>query len=533
MKIKLIIAAATIIAACNASAQTYTPDNYDKTDKLVQACRMISEMYPDAIDQDRIVDFAIKALFGQLDPHTIYKAQDEPDQSSSYKSTIPTGTGAELRYFDDTLTVVSVKPHSPAYKAGLRQGTQIDSINNEPVTHRIITDDELKAIIESNADSMTVVMLKGKNLKKIYIPISSTTDPSIDALYYPNDSTTYIKISKFTKATGDEFNAALDESGRKKIRNVIIDLRDNSGGSLLACKKICSQIIPALKFMFSTANAHDGVKSEFAEAEGRLQQSRIYIIINENSASASEILAACVQDYDRGVIIGRRSYGKGLTQKVTRMPDGSKITMSNGRIELPSKRTIQKPYTKGNFDEYYKEIETRRLRNEHLCADSIPTQGHQAYKTMNNHRTVYGEMGVIPDLFVPEDSTNAPRRMLDSTAHRRIEDFAYEYVNANRYKLDIEYKNFNAFDKSFVVTDRLSEFASGFIRNVSQIPDDIGAQTPAYNKSSRRNLVVKSYIAKAMFDNNKYWQLLNCYDSDYNAALRLVADPQAYWKLLK
>ena len=519
MKTKLIIVAAMIFFACHAAAQSdVITDKNSKDgeiDKLEDACNIIASMYPDNIDQKKLKEKVLRMLLEQLDPHSTYKSKDELDVPYMPRNTIESGTGAELKFFMDTLTIVSVEPKSTAEKAGLKLGLQIDSINNEAVTNRKLCNIAVKSIIDKRTDSVSLGVMKGKGVKNIVVPMSKFTEKSVIAHYSPNDSTTYIKIIRFTKTTPEEFDMVLEESGRKRIRNIILDLRDNVGGSLLACKKVCDQILPQNQCIFNVSYSQNASESFFAAKEGRLKQSRIIVIINEYSASASEILAASIQDHDRGVIIGRRSFGKGLTQKVKTYADGSRLTVSNGRITMPSHRCIQKPYIPNHFDEYYKEIETRRLHKEHLYADSIRKNPSKAFKTLDKQRTVYGEMGVVPDLFVPEDSSNISFRRLDSVICKKIDNFAYEYVNANRATLASTYKNFETFLSTF---------------NPSSINSPEIAQ---YQKSSRHKLSLKAGIAKAMFGFNKFWQLLNHYDADYNTALRLIATPQAYRKILE
>jgi len=503
-------------------------------DKFNEIARIVTETYPDTINKERLIDNAIKLLFRQLDPHTTYKTPAEAEEEQRLQSSEKVGIGAACRYFSDTLTIIAVTPKSPARKAGIHVGMQIDSINNQPVTHRILSHTEIRNIIESRSDSLIISVIRGKGTKKYIIPKSTLPRTTIDAHYAPNDSTAYIKIGVFTKYTGDEFDKALSSFGRKKLRNVIIDLRDNPGGTLQPCVQICNHIIPEDCTIFTTYAANDVSKAEFADKNGLLKDSRIYILINENSASASEVVASSVQDNDRGVIIGRRSYGKALTQQVIWLEDGSKLSISNGRIYSPSGRCIQKPYTRGNFESYYNETCTRRSRNEHLVRDSISTIGKPAFKTVMKHRTVYGEMGVTPDVFVPEDSTNLPKQVLDSIFKFTVEDFAYEYVYTHRDRLEATYGGFNKFYKSFKISDMMVEAFRRYTQNnkykLQNVREELNTPT---NKDRRLKIEIKACIALVLYGNNEQRQILNDYDSDYQAALRLIADPQSYWKHLE
>lgn len=531
MKTKLIITAAMLLANIGSKAQNELSSDFDKFDEVV---KIVTETYPDAINNERLIDNAIKMLFKQLDPHTTYKTPAEAEEEQRLQSSEKKAIGALCRYFSDTLTVISVSPQSPARKAGLRVGMQIDSINNQPVTHRILTNQEIVKIIESRSDSLIISVIRGKGTKKYIIPKSQMPRTTIDAHYSPNDSTAYIKIGIFTKHTGDEFNNALSTFNRKQLRNVIIDLRDNPGGTLQPSVQICNHIIPENGTIFTTYAANDQSKAEFADHNGLLKNSRIYILINENSASASEVVASSVQDNDRGLVIGRRSYGKALTQQIIWLADGSKLSISNGRIYSPSGRCIQKPYTRGNFESYYNETSARRLRNEHLVRDSISTAGKPIFKTVMKHRPVYGEMGIIPDIFVPEDSTNSPKQVLDSVFAFNVEDFAYEYVYAHKTRLTTKYKGFNKFRKDFKISDMMVDAFRRYIKNrkynLQNVMEEFNTPT---NKDYRLKIEIKACIALVLYGNNEYRQILNDYDSDYQAALSLIAEPQSYWSHLK
>ena len=502
--------------------------------KFNEVVKVVTETYPDTINKERLIDNTIKMLLRQLDPHTTYKTPAEAEEELRQQSSERVGIGAACRYFSDTLTVISVTPKSPAHKAGLRVGMQIDSINNQPVTHRILSDEEVLKIISSRSDSLIISIIRGKGTKRYIIPKNKIPRSTIDAVYSPNDSTTYIKISAFTKFTGDEFDKAISSVGRKKLRNVIMDLRDNPGGTLQPCVQICNHIIPENCTIFTTYDANDDSKAEFADKAGLLKNSRIYILVNENSASASEVVASSVQDNDRGVVIGRRSYGKALTQQIIWLEDGSKLSITNGRVYSPSGRCIQKPYIRGNFDCYYNETTTRKCRLEHLVRDSISTAGKPMFKTVMKHRTVYGEMGVIPDIFVPEDSTNIPKQAHDSIFAFNVENFAYEYVNIHRERLSAKYGSFNRFYNNFKVSDLMVEAFRRSLKDKTYKLQNVMEEfnTPT-NKDYRLKIEIKACIALVLYGNNEYRQILNDYDSDYKAAISLIAEPQSYWKHLE
>ncbi|MCR5455553.1 MAG: hypothetical protein K6F33_11255 [Bacteroidales bacterium] len=532
---KTIIIAIVVLSLWTTNLATAQSKHNQFLDKLIEIEHLIVDHYADTLDRNKLMEITIRSVFGYLDPHTVYKTPQEAEEEEMKYGAERTGIGAQAATMHDTLTIISVEPHTSGYKAGLRAGMQIDSINGQPVTNRILSSEQLIRIINARQDSITLTMIKGKGRKKIVIPRYRIKNTSIESCYSPNDSTTYIKIFKFTKYTGEDFENTIKKIGHKKLRNVIIDLRDNPGGYLQVCEPICNQIIPANMLLYTTIKSHEEAQSVFANKHGLLKHSRIYVLINENSASASEVIASCIQDNDRGVIIGRRSFGKALTQLVTLMPDGSKVLISNGRIFSPSGRCIQKDYVRGNFADYYNELNQRRIRNEHICRDSIITSGKPQCYTVMKHRLVHGRMGVVPDCFVPEDSTNIIATMIeDNDFNDDLRGFTMIFVDAHRARLHATYGSFKNFCKTFYVSDNMiSEFAlyrhnkSLGLRNITE------NNTPSAHETQHLRIQIKAYIAKSMYGNTEFRELINNDDSDFQAAMHLIEEPEAYWNYLK
>lgn len=532
MVVAMIICAATAVKAQNDNRK-------GSLDKIFEIERLINESYYDTFDRDKLVEITIHSVFGYLDPHTVYKTAKEAAEDERKYGSEKNAIGGMVALLNDTLTILSVTPRSPAYKAGLRPGMQIDSINDQPVTNRVLKPNQIAEFINLRDDTIKISLIrgKGKQRKVLLIAKDKLTDPGIDSYYAPNDSTAYIRIAKFTKYTGEEFDNILEEFGPKKLRNLILDLRDNPGGVLQACAPICNHIVPANSLLYTATDTHNGQKPEFSDKNGLLKNSRIYILINENSASASEIIASCIQDNDRGIIIGRRSFGKALTQQVTIFSDGSKALISNGKVFSPSGRCIQKDYQRGRFDKYRNELKERITRRENVLRDSINTAGKPTYKTVIKHRTVYGNMGVIPDCFVPEDYTNAiplvETEYADSI-YMLLKFFGNVFVNEHRQRLKNTYGSFKNFNKSFFVSDEMVKEFYIVRRDEKHYPahNIIETKTPN-NKDRHIKKLIKAYIAKAFFGYNEFRQLINEDDSDFQAALLLVADPQAYWNYLK
>lgn len=529
-------ALAIVIILCAAHTAPAQSDTNSFINKIIQIERLISEHYADTVDRNKLMEITIRAVFGHLDPHTVYKTPQEAKDEQTKYGAEHIGIGAKAARLNDTLVIIEVDESAAAYKAGLRKHMRIDSVNGQPVTNRILTSEQLLKIINMRDDSINMSIIRGKGRKKITIPRSSIRNSSIESSYTPNDSTTYIKITNFNKYTSEDFDKILRQTEHKKLRNVIIDLRDNPGGHLQACQKICNHIIPANMLLYTTINSHGESAPIFADELGMLKKSRIYILINENSASASEVIASCIQDNDRGIIIGRRSFGKALTQIVTIMPDGSKILVSNGRIYSPSGRCIQKDYTRGNFAEYHNELSQRKKRRENIYRDSINTDGKPTHKTIIKHRTVHGHAGVIPDYFVPEDSTNVTTTQ-SSDGHNIYNDmwgFALLFVDAQHQRLETKYRNYKTYRQSFHVSDSmLDDFIQYRQDQTHSLRKTTEAKTPSTSGARHLRIQLKAFIAKALYGPKEFRTLINEDDSDFQAAIHLITNPQEYWNYLQ
>ncbi len=526
--IQIAAALALTIAAVN-DVKAQNESQYSDTDKIIEIAKLINTVYPDTMPQAKIFDYTLHAMLLMLDPHSVYKNPEEAAEDNKQNNCDKVGIGAYYATYNDTLTVIDVKPRTPAAKAGLKNGTKVESINDEKVANRILSDDDILDIIALREDSIKLNIYRPHGgIKTVTIPRIQLQQNTISACYAPNDSTTYLKITTFNRYTGSQFKKAIGNMSRKELKNVIIDLRDNRGGTLTSAKEILNQITPANMMLYKMVNKHHEIPPEFANKDGKLKQSRIYILINEASGSASEVVASSVQDNDRGIIIGRRSYGKGMSQQVITLKDGSKVNITNGWIQAPSGRHIQKPFTRGKYTEYFDEISQRRARLEHLYADSISTTGKPMHKTVIRNRIVYGQMGVVPDLFVAEDSTNKPQNMRDTIYIDIIHDFAYKYVDAHRARLNSTYGSFKKFETNFHVSDAIE---MAIRRPTSPLENIMEAPMPQPSNKYVKTFI-KASIAEALFGENEFRQILNEADSDFKAAIRLVTNPQSYWNYL-
>lgn len=538
MKSLLLIKILIVLLITSAHAQQ-DATTQDEITKISEVINLIASNYTDTVNKSKLIEGAIRQLLDQLDPHSVYRTPKEAKEDAAALYADHKGIGVTFRYFDDTLTVVAVAPQSPAQKAGIRPGMKVNQINRVTVTNRIMTADDIKSIINKNQndDTINLSYFKKKNIKFITIIKDTIRENSIESHYAPNDSSIYIRIKKFTKNTGSDFDNVIAHYNRKNRRNIIIDLRDNPGGALSSSIQICNQFIADNMLILSTRGLHQQNVNYFADSEGKLKTSRVCIIINENSASASEVVASSIQDSDRGIVIGRRSYGKGLTQQIIPLCDGSNIRLSNSRLYSPSGRCIQKQYRRGNFQEYFGELANRKKRHENICSDSIVTNGLPIYKTVIKHRTVYGEMGVAPDLFVSEDTTSLPNFWESWKNCGTLENFVYEYINNYRDTISSNYGIFKKFNQYFIVNDNIMD--SLLLYAVTDTTDCMRTTSSAYKKAmmSPAGKLMKTYIkaliARSLYGLSEYRQVLNADDNDVKTAINLVNNPKEYWKYIK
>jgi carboxyl-terminal processing protease len=538
MKSLLFIKMLIILLMTSAHAQQEA-STQDEITKISEVINLISTNYTDTVNKSKLIDGTIRLLLEQLDPHSVYRTPKEAKDDAATLYADHKGIGVTFRYFDDTLTVVAVAPQSPAQKAGIRPGMKVNQINKVTVTNRILTAADIKNIINKNLndDTINLSYFKKKSIKNIIIIKDTIRDNSIESHYAPNDSTIYIRIKRFTKNTYSDFDNVISIYNRKNRRNIIIDLRDNPGGALSSSIQICNQFIADNMLILSTRGLHQQNTNYFANSDGKLKTSRVCIIINENSASASEVVASSIQDSDRGIVIGRRSYGKGLTQQIIPLCDGSNIRLSNSRLYSPSGRCIQKQYIRGNSQDYFGELANRKKRLENICPDSIITDGLPTYQTVIKHRTVYGEMGVVPDLFVAEDTTSLPDFWESWKNCGTLENFVYEYMNTYRDTISSNYGTFKKFIQNFTVNDNIMD--SLLLYAVTDTTDCLRTTSTSYKAAmmSPAGKLMKTYIkaliARSQYGLSEFRQVLNADDNDVKTAINLVNNPTEYWKYIQ
>lgn len=500
-----------------AKVSGYNP-KYLQISKLNGILSFVEAEYVDSVDLKNLEEAAIPAILSQLDPHSIYiPAMDVARVNEPLEGNFE-GIGVSFNMPNDTIVIISVIPGGPSEKVGVLASDRIVKIGDKIVAGLNINSDDIVKKLKGPRGTKVTIGIKRKSVDDIlYFTITRDKIPlySVDVSYMANDSTGFIKISKFARTTFNEFMEALEDLKNKGMTQLILDLRGNSGGYLDAATNIANQFLPEGALIVYTEGRAHGRENTLTNGAGEFQQGKILILMDEWSASASEIIAGAIQDNDRGIIMGRRSFGKGLVQEPLVLSDGSMIRLTIARYYTPTGRCIQKPYSNGN-DDYYQDLHSRYENGEFLVADSIQFADSLKYTTPGG-KVVYGGGGIMPDVFVPVDTvgiTNYFRQVRNKGLMYR---FAFEYVDKNRAKL-IDYTNAEEIE-AFLDSQNL---LSGFVDYASEN----GVPKNAQDLLESKHIIhteIKAYIARNMIDNKGFYPIWSDIDYTFNQALEYLS----------
>lgn len=495
------------------------------SNRLSNLLHIIDDQYVDKVNIDSLVDNAIPLILAELDPHSVYiSAKDAQAANDDLKGSF-TGIGVEFTIRQDTIHVQNVISNGPAERAGVLAGDKIISVDGKPFVGKIVTNEEAMHRLKGPKDTKVKIgVLRYGSKKPKYITITRGEIPqkSITATYMIDDKTGYIRIKNFGETTYPELLIALEQLSQQGFSNLVIDLRDNTGGLLTSAIQIANEFLPKNKLIVYT-EGRKSPKQEFAsDGHGSYQKLPLVVLINEVSASASEIFAGAMQDNDRATIIGRRSFGKGLVQQQIGFPDGSIIRLTIARYYTPSGRCIQKPYSTGDDKNYEQDLITRYQHGEFFSQDSIKHHG-PAYHT-GIGRVVYGGGGITPDIFVAEDTLGMTSYYKEASMSGLILQYAFTYTDDNRPKLNT-YKEMMELASYLAKQNLVDKFAT--------YADKHGLK--------RRNLMIKkshklleryinSRIIYNMLDESAWNEYINLGDPTIEAALKVFRNNAAFPK---
>ena len=430
------------------------------SNRLSNLLHIINDQYVDKVDIDSLVDVAIPQILADLDPHSVYiSAKDAQSVADDLKGSF-SGVGIEFTIRQDTIRVQNVVKNGPAQRAGIIAGDKIVSVDGKPFVGKIVTNEEAMRRLKGPKDTkvkLGVVRYGQKAVKYFTITRGDIPQKSITAAYMLDENTGYIKVRSFGETTYPEMLIALAQLSQEGFQNLVIDLRDNTGGYMNSAVQMANEFLPKNKLIVYMEGRKSPRQDFRSDGHGSYQKLPLCVLINEGSASASEIFAGAIQDNDRGIIIGRRSFGKGLVQQQLGFPDGSMIRLTIARYYTPSGRCIQKPFTAGDNKDYESDIVTRYEHGEFFSQDSIKHQG-PAYHTSIG-RTVYGGGGITPDIFVPEDTLGMTSYYKQAAMSGLILQFAFTYTDNNRPKLNT-FSDMMALSKYLVQQNTVDKFAT-------------------------------------------------------------------------
>jgi carboxyl-terminal processing protease len=488
-----------------------SPNNFFKKDRstsLQEALDIIKDRYVDKVGLDSLQDDAINEVMNHLDPHSLYIPAT--DVSSANEDLVGNfeGIGLAFNIFEDTVHVLYVVPNSPSDKAGLQIGDKVIKVNNVSIVSKTMPSQDIRKMMRGKGGTkVKLTVIRGSTTQYYEVVRGTIPLPALDAAYMMDATTGYIKLNKFSETTYREFMDGMDSLQKHGMQKLILDLRHNGGGFIKQAVDIADEFLDGDKLIVYTEGANVRREDYKAQRDGVFEKGKLAVIVDESTASASEILAGAVQDWDRGVIVGRRTYGKGLVQNQFDLSDGSMIRLTIARYYTPSGRSIQKPYDKGRR-EYFNDINIRLGSGEMLSADSIHHLNQKAFKTLEQHRTVYGGGGIVPDVFVPIDTSIVTHSVNRLYLDGRFDNFVYKYYidNKEQFKQYKDPADFAAhYQNSEDAWNQLVAYALKDSIKLKYIPEK--------DKAILQDQI-KAYLARLKWRTQGYYQVYNNYDPE-------------------
>lgn len=532
-KMKYLAAAVICAAATFGISAQYSRSNSAsrQQQKLLMVENIVNNLYVDNVDEEKIVENAVRGILENLDPHSSYSTKEETTSSQETMQGSFSGIGIQFNMQKDTLYVVQTIAGGPSEKVGILPGDRFIAVDDSIIAGRKLKNtDIMKRMRGPKGTKVNIKVKRGSNAELLEFRITRDDIPlnSIDAVYMADGKTGYIRLSRFAATSYKEFKDAITKLKKQGMQQLILDLTDNGGGYMQIAAQIANEMLNRGNLIVYTQGRKSPRQNLNADGSGTFRTQKVVVMINQFSASASEILSGAVQDWDRGVVVGRRSFGKGLVQREFLLPDSSSFRLTIARYYTPSGRNIQKPYVKGDREDYDKDIIDRYNHGELQSADSIHFADSLKHTTLRLHRTVYGGGGIMPDVFVPLDTTQYTDYHRRLVAKGIIPQFALRYVDKNRADLKAQYPDAQKFIKEFTVTD---EMLNNLVDAGKAEKVDFDKSQFAKSKEMLRTFV-KATIANDLFSTGAYFQIVNEQNDIYKEALSIINDDARYRKII-
>ena len=498
--------------------QTGSTQSFFKRDKrtsLQEALDLIKERYVDSIGIDSLQNDAITEVMNHLDPHSVYIPASNLSEANENLVGNFQGIGIEFNIFDDTVHVLYVVPDGPSDKAGLLIGDKIIKVNDSSIVSKTLPSVDIRKMIRGKGGTpVKLTIFRAGTIKNVDVVRGTIPLPSLDAAYMLEPGTGYIKLNKFSETTYQEFMQAMETLQKQGMQKLILDLRDNGGGFISQAVNIADEFLDDDKLIVYTKGTNIQKQEYRAKKDGVFEKGKLVVLVDELTASASEILAGALQDWDRATLIGRRTFGKGLVQEQYGLSDGSAIRLTVARYYTPSGRSIQRPYDKGK-KVYMEEIYDRYQSGEMLTADSIHNEKDKVYKT-HAGRTVYGGGGITPDIFVPIDTSIYTRSVAKLYLEGRFNNFVYKYyidhlAQFRDYKSPADFAT--RYQNTSDAWNQLVIYALKDSINLKNIPE-----------KDKKNIQeqIKAYLARLKWRTEGFYEVYNYYDPTVQKAKEVL-----------
>lgn len=518
-----------LLAVCCSLALQAQKTHRSAMQKLQLAEFAIANLYVDTVNEHQLVEAAIIEMLKQLDPHSTYNNAEEVKEMNEPLQGNFEGIGVQFQMIEDTLLVVQPVSNGPSEKAGILAGDRIVAVNDSAIAGvKMSTESIMKRLRGPKSSTVKLTVVRRDvdevlhfNVKRDRIPIHS-----LDAAYMIQPHIGYIRINRFAATTGKEFLDALTSLQKKGMKDLILDLQGNGGGYLNAAIDLSNEFLNQKELIVYTQGRKTRRSNFHAKGNGRFKNGRLIVLVDEYSASASEIVTGAIQDWDRGIVVGRRTFGKGLVQRPIDLPDGSMMRLTVARYYTPTGRCIQKPYDQhtqngeDRLNNYYNDLQNRLKNGELMHADSIHFPDSLKYQTKKLGRTVYGGGGIMPDIFVPIDTTRYSDYHRNLVAKGIVIKTTMKYIENHRKELLNKYRKFDNFLKRFEITEDI-------LTNLRTTGDKEKVQFDEAQYTRSLPLIkvqLKALIARDLWDMNEYFQVMNSTNESVQKALEIFQD---------
>lgn len=517
---KFLTCAVALLSVLNAVADDDFPMLQMR--KMNQSLYIINELYVDTVKANELVETAIESILESLDPHSAYIPAKEVEKMNAQIDGSFDGIGIQFQMLEDTLYVIQTISGCPADKVGMLPGDRILAVDGRNIAGNKTLQSDIMSLIRGKAGSMVRITVKRAGVREnIEFEVKRGKIPvhSLDAAYMIAPNIGYVKLNSFSATTASEFSEAMKKLTAQGMTRLMLDLQGNGGGLMSAAIDLADEFLENGQMVVYTKGRNYPQSTAYATSRGNYENLDVVVLVDEYSASASEIVAGALQDWDRATIVGRRTFGKGLVQTPVKLIDGAQMRLTVARYYTPSGRNIQKPYNDG-IEAYHKELEKRYEHGEFLEKDSINFPDSLQYKTLRKGRTVYGGGGIMPDIFVPIDTTRTTAYYRNIVAKGAMNKTVLEFIEQNRASLLKKYETFDEFNKNFEVDEAL---LAQLIANGERA--EVKFSQEQFNESKAWIcLIMKALIVRDLYDDGDYYRIVNQENKIVQKALEIISD---------